>query len=129
MIESLAGDVATKWNQSWIRGGSMIDETLKRLLNAEMEAEQIVACADRERKLIIEQAKHEASTAVQQHAERIAEIRSSLLAQAEQRAQQSIATMQRRHDEQVLALRAASELNEQQALDEAIALLTGIDKQ
>jgi vacuolar-type H+-ATPase subunit H len=107
----------------------MVDETLKRLLNAEMEAEQIVARADEERQAIIEQAKHDTHTAEQQHAKRIAEIRTSLLAQAEQRAQQTIATMQRRYAEQALALRASAEQHEQHALDEAIALLTGMDKQ
>lgn len=104
----------------------MTDEALQRLLNAEMKAEQIIARADEERQAIIEQAKRDARTAEQQHAEHIAEIRAAYLAQAEQRAQQSIATMQRRHEEQALLLRASAKRHEQQALDEALALLTGL---
>jgi V/A-type H+-transporting ATPase subunit G/H len=68
----------------------MVDGTLKRLLDAETEAERIVARAEEERQAIIEQAKGDARTAEQQHAERIAEIHASFLEQAEQRAQQTI---------------------------------------
>ena len=81
-----------------------------------------------ERQAIIEQAKHDARTAELQHAAKISEIRASILAQAEQRAQQTIATIQRRYAEQALALRASAEQHEQHALAEAITLLTGMDK-
>lgn len=107
----------------------MVDGTLKRLLDAETEAERIVARADEERQAIIEQTKRDVSAAEQQHAENIAKIRASFLAQAEQRAQQTIATMQRRYAEQTLALRVSAEQHEPQALAEAIALLTNRDKQ
>ncbi len=103
----------------------MVDETLKRLLDAEAKAEQIVTRADEERLAIIEQAKRDAIEAEQQHARRMAEIHASFLAQAEQRAQQTISALRHRHEEQVQALRASAQHNEQQALDEAIALLTG----
>ena len=106
----------------------MVDETLKRLLQAETEADRIVTRANEERQAIIEQAKRDARTAEQQHVEQIAEIRNLLLTQAEQRAQQTIATMQRRFDEQALALRAAADRFEQQALAEAITLLTEMSK-
>lgn len=107
----------------------MAEGTLKRLLDAETEAERVVARADEERQAIIEQAKRDVSTAEQQHAEHIAKIQASFLAQAEQRAQQTIAAMQRRYTEQALALRASAEQHEQQALAEVTALLTGTDKQ
>lgn len=103
----------------------MVDETLKRLLDAEAKAEQIVARADEERQAIIEQAKHDARAAGQQHAERMAEIHATFLAQAEQRAEQTIAALQQRHAGQALALRASAQRHEQQVLDEAVALLTG----
>jgi len=103
----------------------MVDETLKRLLDAETEAEQAVARADEERQSIIEQAKHDVRAAEQQHTEHITQIRASLLEQAEQRAQQTIAAMQRNYAERALALRVSAEQQEQQALAEAIALLTG----
>lgn len=103
----------------------MVDEALKRLLNAEREAERIVARGDQQRQAVILQAKRDARTEEQQHAERVAEIHASFRAQAEQRAQQTIAEMQRRYEEQERVLRASAELHEQQGLDEAIALITG----
>jgi V/A-type H+-transporting ATPase subunit G/H len=102
----------------------MVDEALKRLLNAELEAERIVARADEERKAIIEQAKRDAHAEEQQHAEHVAEIHASFRAQAEQRAQQTVAEMRRRYDEQERILRASAKLHEERALDEAIALVT-----
>jgi len=103
----------------------MVDDALKRLLNAELEAERIVARADEQRQAIIEQAKRDARAEEQQHAERVVEIHASFRAQAEQRAQQTIAEMQRRYEEQERVLRAAANVHEQQALDEAIALVSG----
>jgi len=102
----------------------MADEALKRLLDAELEAERIVARADAERQSLIEQAKRDARAEEQQFADRIAELRANFRAQAEKRAQQTITAMQRRFKEQAQALRAASEHYEGQALDDCIALLT-----
>jgi V/A-type H+/Na+-transporting ATPase subunit G/H len=103
----------------------MVDEALKRLLNAELEAERIVARADEERQALIEQAKRDAHTEEQQFVERSAEIRASFQAQAEQRAQQTIAEMQRRYEEQERVLRASANVNEQRALDQAIDIIIG----
>jgi V/A-type H+/Na+-transporting ATPase subunit G/H len=102
----------------------MVDDALKRLLNAELEAERIVAGADEQRQAIIEQAKRDARAEEQQHAERVVEIHASFRAQAEQRAQQTIAEMQRRYEEQERVLRAAANVHEQDALDEAIVLVS-----
>jgi vacuolar-type H+-ATPase subunit H len=106
----------------------MADGTLKRLLDAEARAEQIVARADEERQAIIEQAKGEAAAAEKQHAERMAEIHAAFLVQAEQRAQQTIAVLQQRHAGQIVALRTSAQHHEQQALAGAIALITGMDQ-
>jgi F0F1-type ATP synthase membrane subunit b/b' len=106
----------------------MVDGTLKRLLDAEMEAERVVARADEERLAIIEQAKREARAAEQQQAERIADTHASFLAQSELRAQQAITELQRRYSEHSLALRTSAQRHEQQALGEAVALLTGKGK-
>jgi V/A-type H+/Na+-transporting ATPase subunit G/H len=106
----------------------MVDDTLKRLLNAELEAERIVTGADKQRQAIIEQAKHDARAQEQQFAERVAQIHASFRAQAEQRAQQTIAEIQRRYEEQERELRASAKLHEEQALDEAVALTTGENK-
>ncbi len=103
----------------------MADEPLRRLLDAEAQAELIIARADEERKNIVEQARQEILAAEQRHAKRLQEIRASFLAQAEQRAQQTISEMKRRHAERAAALRASAARMEQRALDAAIDLLTG----
>lgn len=106
----------------------MIDETLKRLLDAEIEAERVLARADKERLQIIEQAKREAQAVEQKQAAHIADVHTSVLAQAELRAQQAIAEMQRRYSEQFLTMRTSAQRHEQQALDEAVALVAKIGK-
>jgi vacuolar-type H+-ATPase subunit H len=106
----------------------MVDETLKRLLEAEAMAEQAITHAEKERQTIIGQATQEARAAEQHHAGRIMGIHAAFLAQAEQQAQQTIAELQQRYSEQSLALRASSGQLERQALDEALGLLTGLGK-
>lgn len=106
----------------------MEDGTLKRLLDAETQAEQVVARADKERQAIIDQATRDAGVLEKQHAERIAEIHASFVAQAKLRAEQTIATMQRRYEEQVRTIRASAKHYEQDALAKALTLLTGMKK-
>lgn len=102
----------------------MADEPLKRLLDAEAKAEQVIARADEERQSIIEQARLEIQAAELRHAERVKEIQASSLAQAEQRAQQTIAELKRRHNERLAALRTSAASMESRALDAAVELLT-----
>ncbi len=106
----------------------MVDETLKRLLDAETKGEQLVARADEERQVIIEQAKRDARALEEQHTQRMAEVHASFLSQAEQRAQQTISTLRRHHAEQAKASLASAQRHEQHALDEAVALITGTEK-
>jgi vacuolar-type H+-ATPase subunit H len=106
----------------------MEDETLKRLLAAETEAEAIVLRANQQREAILEQARQDADAARRQHEERIAQIRSSYLAQAEERAQATISTMKRKHQALADALRDSAKRNEQPALDEALVFLAGMVK-
>ncbi|MBI1173860.1 MAG: ATPase [Sideroxydans sp.] len=102
----------------------MVDESLKRLLDAEAKAELIISSADTERQQAIEQARHDAHEAEQQHAVRVSEIHASFLAQAEQRAKQTIAELKRRYSERSAALQRTAEQRRQQSLATAIALLT-----
>jgi len=101
-----------------------MDDILKRLLDAEAEAEHLVAAADTERQRIIEQARQEARTAEEHHASRVAALHESFLIKAKQRAQQTIIELRRRSDEQAKALRTAAEAREHAALDAAVMLLT-----
>lgn len=105
----------------------MAEETLKRLLDAEARAEDIIARADEERRKIVEEAEREVVASEQRHAEHVREIRASYIAQAETRAQQTITELRRRHAERAAALRTAADSMEPQALDAAIALLIGTE--
>jgi V/A-type H+-transporting ATPase subunit G/H len=103
----------------------MAEEPMKRLLDAEAKAEQVIAQADEGRRGIVEQAKLEIRELEQRHAERVKEIQSTHLTQAGLRAQQAIAELQRRYAERASALRTSALAMEQPALDAAIRLLTG----
>jgi V/A-type H+-transporting ATPase subunit G/H len=101
----------------------MAEEALKRLLDAEAKAEEIIARADEERRRIVTEAENEIQASVSRHAEHVQEIRANYIAQAEQRAQQTITEMKRRHEERAAALRSAAASMEARALDTALALL------
>lgn len=111
-----------------VRLPAVEDETLKRLLAAESKAEQIIALADRERTALIEQAKRAAEEARTQHAHHAAETLASFMAQAEQRAAQSIAELKRRYAERAEAMNAAAAVSRAQALDAAVASFVGAKK-
>jgi len=102
----------------------MAEEPMKRLLDAEAKAEQVIALADEERRSIVEQAKLEIQESGQRHAERVKEIQSTHLAQAGLRAQQTIVELQRRYAQRASALRKSASAMEQSALSAAIELLT-----
>ncbi len=107
---------------------SMIDEPLKRLLDAEAKAELIIADADTARQSVIEQARQDVREEERQFAERASGIRASFLEQSEQQAQQTIAELKRRHSELSAKLQAVAEQRKKEALDAAVALLTGSGK-
>lgn len=102
----------------------MAEEPLKRLLDAEARAEQVIALAEEKRQGIVEHARQEVRAQEERQAGHIREIQAAALAQAEQRAQQTVTELKRRHAERVAALRASAASMEQRALDDAIALLT-----
>lgn len=106
----------------------MAEETLKRLLDAEARAEQVIARADEERRNIVAQAEQEVHASEQRHAVHVREIRASYLTQAEQRAEQTITELKRRHAEHAGALRSSAASMEVRALDAAIELLTTTGK-
>ena len=104
------------------------DDTLKRLLAAESKAEEIIASADRQRAALIEQAKRAAQAAQTKHAQHVTEVVASFMAQADERAAQTIAELKRRYAERSDAMKAAAELTKAQALDAAVTLLIGTRK-
>jgi vacuolar-type H+-ATPase subunit H len=100
-----------------------MDDTLKRLLETELRAEQIVEEARGRREEITRQALEEARHAEQRFNSRIGEIHGAFIDKARARAEQTIAELQRRYDERSKELRQSAEEREIEAVEAALALL------
>jgi V/A-type H+/Na+-transporting ATPase subunit G/H len=100
-----------------------MEDTLKRLLDAESRASEITRKAEQEAERIVQAARNEALKQQERFNERLPQIRQSLLEKAHTRAEQSVAEMERRYDERVGALRGAAEKHEEEALDAAFDAL------
>lgn len=100
-----------------------MDETLKRLLEAEAQAEKIASDAEQERERIIQEALLEARAEEARFEAGIPELQARLLAEAEARAEQAIGERKRRYRQQHLQLRDLAERREGEALEAALSLL------
>lgn len=100
-----------------------MDDTLKRLLDAEVRAEQLAQEAEQEQEHLIKGAMEEARQNELQFKARIPALQQEALDKADQRAAQTIAELKRRYDERHVQLRDTAEEREQIALDAAFALL------
>jgi hypothetical protein len=100
-----------------------LDETLKRLLDAEMRAESIAQEAEQERERIIQAAIADARAEDQRFTARVPDLHRGFIHKAEERAEQTIAELKRRYDERHVQLRDLAEQREQEALDAAFELL------
>lgn len=100
-----------------------MEDTLKRLLDAESRASEITRKAEQEAERIVQAARSEAMVLQERFNERLPQIRQSLMEKAHVRAEQSVAEMERRYDERVSALRGAAEKHEEEALDAAFDAL------
>jgi vacuolar-type H+-ATPase subunit H len=100
-----------------------LDETLKRLLDAEMRAEQIAQEAEQERERIIQAAMADARAEDQRFTARVPDLHRGFIRKAEERAEQTIAELKRRYDERHVQLRDMAEQREQEALEFAFELL------
>ncbi len=105
-----------------------MDDTLKRLLAAENAASELVKKAQADSELVLQSALDEAHQQEERFHARIPELHASFLEKSEQRAEQSVAEMERRFEERLTSLRNAAEANEEQALDTAFDHLLGMDK-
>ncbi len=104
-----------------------MEDTLKRLLDAEMKAEALVTQAVEEREAIHRQALEEARLAEQRFEARIPEIRASFMDKARQRVEQSIAEMRLRHEERSHALQAMADESREDAIQAALRMVTDPD--
>ena len=100
----------------------MTDDLLEHLLEAEARAQQLVQSSDEERQAILTAARAEARKAEDNFAQRVVEIQTALLNQAEQRAGRAIADLQREYEQRRLSLQAQYEQRGQVALAAALAL-------
>lgn len=102
-----------------------MEDILKRLLDAEMRAEAQVEEASRQREAVIAQALEEARLAEDRFQARVDGLRAPYLAQGEDRAQQAIAELKKKHEERSRHLRSLAESHEREAIEAAFAVLRG----
>jgi V/A-type H+-transporting ATPase subunit G/H len=100
-----------------------MDDTLQRLLDAEMRAEKIARQAEAERENIIQGALLEARADDERFETRIPELHGAFIEKAESRADQTVAELKRRYDERHSQLRDLAERREDDALEAAFTLL------
>ncbi|HDK37633.1 MAG TPA: ATPase [Thiolapillus brandeum] len=104
-----------------------MDDTLKRLLEAEIKAEALVTQAIESREELTRQALEEARLAEDRLLARIPEIRGSFMDKTRQRIEQNISEMQRRFDERAHALRSMAEESREDAIQAAMQIILDPD--
>ncbi|MBT3310319.1 MAG: ATPase [Gammaproteobacteria bacterium] len=103
-------------------------DSLNDLLQSELEAEKIVQESEQQREQIKQQALKDGHAILQQFNDRLPELHQSFLDRANERAEQSIAELKLRYDEQNLLLRQLSEKHQQEAFTDALARLLEEDR-
>lgn len=104
-----------------------MDNSLQRLLDAELEAEAVVKKALDQREQIMAQSLEEAHLAEARFEALIPELRSSFNDKAEQRVEQTIAEVSLRYQERTGKLQAMANDSRQDAMDAALAILLSPD--
>ena len=102
-----------------------MDESLKRLLEAEDQAEQIVKQGEDESAELSRKALEEAKAIEQQFIQRLPEMYQSFSQRAHERADQTIAEIKLRYDERNKALRELAEQHTEEAIEQALELVLG----
>lgn len=104
-----------------------MEDTLQRLLEAEMRAEALVTEALEKREEITRQALEEAELAEKRLAARLPEIQESFMEKARQKVEQSNAESRLRYEERSARLHAIAEEAHDEALEAALAMLLDPD--
>jgi hypothetical protein len=107
----------------WCDPETIMEDTLKQLLEVEARAQVLVDAADRERERIIEQALREAQETDTRFEADKADLRAPFLREAEARADQAVAELNRKYQERQRALRSLAERHEAEAIAAATELL------
>jgi len=100
-----------------------MEDTLQRLLAAELRAETLASQAELEQDRLIQQAVADAKSENERFTSRIPDLHRSFIAKAEERAEQNIAELRRRYDERHVHLRDQAEQREDAALEAAFQVL------
>jgi len=100
-----------------------MDDTLKRLLDAEMRAENIAQQAEADQESVIQSALMDARAKEDRFRARIPDLHRSFIHKATERAEQTIAELKRRYDERHVQLRDMAEQREDEALEAAFEIL------
>jgi len=100
-----------------------MDDTLQRLLDAEMKAENLAREAEEERERTIRAATLEARELDESFSAKIPTLQQTWIARSEERAANSIAEIERRYDERHERLRDIAEEREDEALNAGFRIL------
>ena len=103
-----------------------MDDTLQRLLDAEMTAERLAREAEEAHERTIQEAMSEARALDEAFTARIPELQQAWIRRAEERAAKTIAEVERRYDERHERLRDMAEEREDAALNAAFQVLVDI---
>lgn len=105
-----------------------MEDTLKHLLAAESAASHLVEKAQAESERLVQAATYEARQQEERFEARVPEMHASFLEKSDQRAQQTVAEMERRFQERLAQLRDAAETHEESALEAAFRELLGFNR-
>ncbi len=100
-----------------------MDDTLKRLLEAEMRAERLAQEAEEEAARLVQAAVAEAKAQEERFRTRIPDLHRGFIQKSAERAEQTIAELKRRYDERHIQLRNLAEEREDEALAAAFDIL------
>lgn len=100
-----------------------MDDTLQRLLEAEVKAERLAKEAEAQHEATIQSAYHETRELDEQFSDRIPQIQSAWLDRSAERASKTIAEIERRYGERHEQLRDVAESREDEALGAAFQVL------
>lgn len=102
-----------------------MDDTLKRLLAAESAATELVEKAQAESERLVKSTLQDARQQEERFESRVPELHAAFLEKTDQRANQTVAEMERRFQERLTQLRDAAETHEEDALEAGFRQLLG----
>jgi vacuolar-type H+-ATPase subunit H len=100
-----------------------MEDVISRLLDAEVRAEAIVGEANRQREVLINEAREKAQAMEQQFESNRDQLRAPFLKEAEGRAREAVAELNRKYLERQHNLRELASQHEAEAVAAAVALI------